>query len=246
MVELGEAHGVRTTALLTQMDVPLGRTAGNALEVVEAVEVLAGGGPSDVVELTLDLAREMLDLAGLGRRRSGRRPGRRPGHGRVAADGAGPGRRPGRACCPAPPRSRSCRRRPPAPSPASTPWRSASPPGGSAPAAAARRTTSPPPRAWCGAPPSATTSRQGQPLLELHLDDPTRLESAQAALARRHRDHRRTRHPTPARPRTGRLTRLCAKRRMATCATDVGGQRLSTWMGSMPSASGRAKPRTWA
>jgi thymidine phosphorylase len=65
MVELGAAHDVRTRALLTQMDVPLGRTAGNALEVVEAVEVLAGGGPPDVVELTLDLAREMLDLAGL-------------------------------------------------------------------------------------------------------------------------------------------------------------------------------------
>jgi thymidine phosphorylase len=65
MVGLGGAHGVRTTALLTQMDVPLGRTAGNALEVVEAVEVLAGGGPADVVELTLALAREMLAAAGL-------------------------------------------------------------------------------------------------------------------------------------------------------------------------------------
>ncbi len=66
MVGLGAAHDVRTTALLTQMDVPLGRTAGNALEVVESVEVLAGGGPPDIVELTLALAREMLDLAGLG------------------------------------------------------------------------------------------------------------------------------------------------------------------------------------
>jgi thymidine phosphorylase len=65
MVGLGAAHGVRTRALLTQMDVPLGRTAGNALEVVESVEVLAGGGPSDVVELTIALAREMLDLVGL-------------------------------------------------------------------------------------------------------------------------------------------------------------------------------------
>ncbi len=65
MVGLGQANGVRTTALLTQMDVPLGRTAGNALEVTEAVEVLAGGGPPDVVELTLALAREMLDLVGL-------------------------------------------------------------------------------------------------------------------------------------------------------------------------------------
>ncbi len=64
MVELGAAHGVRTSALLTSMDSPLGRTAGNALEVAEAVEVLAGGGPPDVVELTLALAREMLDAAG--------------------------------------------------------------------------------------------------------------------------------------------------------------------------------------
>jgi len=65
MVGLGTAHGVRTMALLTQMDVPLGRTAGNALEVVESVATLAGGGPADLVELTLALAREMLDLAGL-------------------------------------------------------------------------------------------------------------------------------------------------------------------------------------
>jgi thymidine phosphorylase len=65
MVELGAAHGTRTVALLTDMSTPLGRTAGNALEVVEAVEVLAGGGPPDVVELTLALAREMLAGAGL-------------------------------------------------------------------------------------------------------------------------------------------------------------------------------------
>ncbi|MFI5720901.1 thymidine phosphorylase [Nocardia sp. NPDC051750] len=65
MVELGADAGVRTVALLTAMDTPLGRTAGNALEVAEAVEVLAGGGPADVVELTLALAREMVTLAGL-------------------------------------------------------------------------------------------------------------------------------------------------------------------------------------
>ncbi|GAA3190464.1 MULTISPECIES: thymidine phosphorylase [Streptomyces] len=65
MVELGTDHGVRTTALLTDMATPLGLTAGNALEVRESVEVLAGGGPRDVVDLTLALAREMLDAAGL-------------------------------------------------------------------------------------------------------------------------------------------------------------------------------------
>ncbi len=61
MVSLGTAHGVRTVALLTDMSTPLGRTAGNALEVAESLEVLAGGGPADVIELTLALAREMLD-----------------------------------------------------------------------------------------------------------------------------------------------------------------------------------------
>ncbi|MZD05028.1 thymidine phosphorylase [Streptomyces sp. SID5785] len=65
MVGLGADHGLPTVALLTDMDTPLGLTAGNALEVRESVEVLAGGGPADVVELTLALAREMLDAAGL-------------------------------------------------------------------------------------------------------------------------------------------------------------------------------------
>jgi thymidine phosphorylase len=65
MVELGSAAGVRTVALLTDMSAPLGMTAGNALEVRESVEVLAGGGPPDVVELTVALAREMLTAAGV-------------------------------------------------------------------------------------------------------------------------------------------------------------------------------------
>jgi thymidine phosphorylase len=65
MVDLGMRAGVKTRALVTAMDVPLGLTAGNALEVRESVEVLAGGGPSDVVELTIVLAREMLDAAGI-------------------------------------------------------------------------------------------------------------------------------------------------------------------------------------
>jgi len=64
MVELGTDAGVLTVALLTDMSTPLGLTAGNALEVRESVEVLAGGGPADVVELTLALAREMLAAAG--------------------------------------------------------------------------------------------------------------------------------------------------------------------------------------
>jgi thymidine phosphorylase len=64
MVALGTAAGVTTVALLTDMSTPLGLTAGNALEVQESVDVLAGGGPGDVVELTLALAREMLSAAG--------------------------------------------------------------------------------------------------------------------------------------------------------------------------------------
>jgi thymidine phosphorylase len=65
MVALGQDAGVHTVALLTDMSTPLGLTAGNAVEVQESLDVLAGGGPSDVVELTLALAREM--LAGAGR-----------------------------------------------------------------------------------------------------------------------------------------------------------------------------------
>ena len=64
MVEIGGAEGVIAVALLTDMSVPLGLTAGNALEVEEALEVLAGGGPSDVVELTLALAHEMIAAVG--------------------------------------------------------------------------------------------------------------------------------------------------------------------------------------
>ncbi|TYC00600.1 thymidine phosphorylase [Micromonospora sp. WP24] len=65
MVELGGAHGVRTVALLTDMSTPLGLAIGNGIEVAESIEVLDGGGPTDVLELTLALAREMLDAAGL-------------------------------------------------------------------------------------------------------------------------------------------------------------------------------------
>ncbi|MGN6741887.1 MAG: thymidine phosphorylase, partial [Amnibacterium sp.] len=64
MVDLGTDAGVTTVALLTDMSVPLGLAVGNAVEVAESVEVLAGGGPADVRELTVALAREMLALAG--------------------------------------------------------------------------------------------------------------------------------------------------------------------------------------
>ena len=64
MVQIGEDAGVKISALLTDMSTPLGRKIGNALEVEESVEVLAGGGPSDVVDLTVLLAEEMLRLAG--------------------------------------------------------------------------------------------------------------------------------------------------------------------------------------
>ena len=65
MVELGKRAGVNTLALVTAMDIPLGLTAGNALEVRESIEVLSGGGPEDVVQLTVLLAQEMLNLVGI-------------------------------------------------------------------------------------------------------------------------------------------------------------------------------------
>ncbi|MBU9763935.1 thymidine phosphorylase [Mycobacterium sp. TNTM28] len=65
MVDLGVADGVATRALLTDMNCPLGCTVGNSVEIAESLEVLAGGGPADVVELTLTLAAEMLDAAGI-------------------------------------------------------------------------------------------------------------------------------------------------------------------------------------
>ena len=96
MVDLGTDAGVTTVALLTNMQTPLGLTAGNALEVRESVEVLAGGGPADVVELTVVLAREMLAAAGRSDVDPDRRAARRAGHGRMAPHGRRAGRRPRR------------------------------------------------------------------------------------------------------------------------------------------------------
>jgi thymidine phosphorylase len=65
MVEIGNRAGVKTVALITQMDTPLGNAVGNALEVSESIDVLNGKGPQDVIEITLALAKEMLELAGI-------------------------------------------------------------------------------------------------------------------------------------------------------------------------------------
>jgi thymidine phosphorylase len=65
MVGIGQAHDVRTAALLTAMDTPLGRAAGNAIEVQESIDVLSGTGPADLIAVTVALAREMLELAGI-------------------------------------------------------------------------------------------------------------------------------------------------------------------------------------
>ena len=65
MVELGENSGMKTVALITSMETVLGKTAGNALEVSESLEVLEGGGPEDLIEVTLALAQEMLELTNI-------------------------------------------------------------------------------------------------------------------------------------------------------------------------------------
>ena len=147
--------GVTTVALLTDMATPLGLTAGNALEVRESVEVLAGGGPADVVELTLALAREM--LAAAGRRR--RRPGRALADGAamdvwramIRAQGGDPD-----AALPAARETEVITAEADGVLTRWTRWRSASPPGGSAPAGPARRTRSRPAPASSCTPSPAT------------------------------------------------------------------------------------------
>ena len=111
MVALGTDAGVRTVALLTDMDVPLGLTAGNAIEVTESVEVLAGGGPADVVELTLALAREMLTAAGVTDVDPADRLADGYGDGRLEGDDPRPGRRPRRHPADGPRVARRDRRR---------------------------------------------------------------------------------------------------------------------------------------
>jgi pyrimidine-nucleoside phosphorylase len=65
MVDIGARHGVRTVALITWMGQPLGREVGNANEVRESIEVLRGGGPEDVIELTMAFGEVMMEIAGI-------------------------------------------------------------------------------------------------------------------------------------------------------------------------------------
>ncbi len=157
MVDLGTDAGVRTVALVTDMSTPLGLTAGNALEVRESVEVLAGGGPADVVELTLALAREMLAGAGL----PDVDPAAALADGRamdswrrmIAAQGGDPD-----AALPTSRSSTWSRCRATVCSAAWMRCRSASPPGGWAPAGPARRTPCRPGRGSSCTPSRVTSS----------------------------------------------------------------------------------------
>ena len=99
MVETGERMGKKVIALITDMDQPLGKMIGNALEVVEVIEVLKGGGPQDLRDLCLELGGWMLQLGGAveisRRREAAKRPADffRQGSGKVPADGRTAGRR---------------------------------------------------------------------------------------------------------------------------------------------------------
>ena len=182
MVALGTDAGVHTVALLTDMETPLGFTAGNAIEVEESVEVLAGGGPADVVELTLALAREMLAGAGRGRRRPGRPARRRLRDGRLEGDDPRPGRRPRRRAAGRPRVARRARRpatgtltRLDALSVGIAAWR----------LGAGRSRKEDPVQAgagvrWHARPGDQVT--EGQPLMTLLTDEPDRFERALEAL----------------------------------------------------------------
>ncbi|MBA3618406.1 MAG: thymidine phosphorylase [Acidothermales bacterium] len=182
MVRLGGHHGVATVAYLTAMDTPLGRTAGNALEVAESIEVLAGGGPPDVVELTLTLAREMLALTGL----DGRDPAEALRDGSamdtwqrmIRAQGGDPG-----AALPQAPETHEVA----APDSGTLLWLDAYAVGVAAWRLGAGRArkedpVSPVAGVVLHAKPGDAV-RVGQPLLTLHTDDPTRFARAEEALA---------------------------------------------------------------
>jgi thymidine phosphorylase len=181
MVALGEANGVRTTAVLTRMDTPIGRACGNGLEVEESVEVLRGGGPADVVELTVALAREMVALVGL----DGTDPAAVLERGdalavwlaMVAAQGGDPEATLPRASARhevASPRTGYVTRLP-ALAVGTAAWRLG------AGRAQKEHPVSPSAGVVCVAR-EGEPVQEGQPILELHVDDPSRLPGALAAL----------------------------------------------------------------
>jgi thymidine phosphorylase len=180
MVQLGTAHGVRTTALLTTMDTPLGRTAGNAMEVAEAVEILHGGGPADMIEITLALADEMVALAGLTadpRRHLSDGSAHEVWRAMVRAQGGDPD---------APLAESSNREVVRAPASGFVHRLDALAVGVAAWRLGAGRSrkedpVSPVAGVVCLAKPGDAVV-EGEPVLELHVDDPDRLESAMAAL----------------------------------------------------------------
>ena len=176
------------------MSTPLGGAVGNAVEVAESVEVLAGGGPADVVELTLALAREMVALAGLDADPA-EVLGLRPGDGRLAGDGRRPGRRPGCAAADAEVPGDRGRRRPAgvvtrldALAVGMAAWRLG--------AGRARKEHAVQPAAGilCLAKPG-DGSRSGEPLFELHTDTPDRLPGGAGRPGRCGRHRRR---PAPS------------------------------------------------
>ena len=177
---------MKVAALLTAMDVPLGRAVGNALEVTEAVDVLEGRGPADLVEVTVALAEVMLELAGLQRRPPPGAPGRLgPGH--LEGDGQGPGRRPRRPAA----RGRRGRAGAGRAAPGSSAASRRAPVGVAAWRLGAGRARKEDPVSAsagvrCLVKPGEPVEK-GQPVLELHTDDPGRLERARQALAGRGR-----------------------------------------------------------
>ena len=181
MIEIGQAHGVRTAAMLTAMDTPLGRAVGNAVEVAEALEVLGGGGPADVRDLSVAEAEAMLRLAGVdGDPAKALADGRALDKFRemIRAQGGHPDKplpdSPVLGVVPAP--RDGIVRRLDAYAVGMASWRlgaGRSRPGEAVSAAAG---------VMCLAKPGERVTK-GQPIVELHGDDPARLDAARAELA---------------------------------------------------------------
>ena len=181
MIGIGQAHGVRTAAMLTAMDTPLGRAVGNAIEVAEALDVLGGGGPADVRDLSVAEAEAMLGLAGVeGDPAKALADGRALDKFRemIRAQGGDPDQplpaSPVLGVVPAPRDGIVCRLDAYAVGMAS--WRlgaGRSRPGEAVSAAAG---------VLCLAKPGERVTK-GQPIVELHGDDPSRLDAARAELA---------------------------------------------------------------